>query len=158
MPIQANLRLAPSGDLADVLLAVIEGVAEVNVLWIRRCIARGLVPPCCTGCAEPPWVESPVRHVNHHGKPSDTAREYRDGPTMFHLGEGTCADVVAYDAAAHVVEGHDVRIALETLDGENEYHAVVYVDGERKDPSAAMQAAATNDTHNVGRCGCKGEP
>jgi len=75
---------------------------------------------------------------------------------MFASGEGTCADIVAYDAAALRSKGHDVVIMLERLpssDGSRIYHAVLVVDGERQDPSEKI-AAATVAQHNVGRCGC----
>lgn len=145
----ATYRLA-SEDLEASLLLVLNGLVQHNVAWLLAARARKLEPPCCTGCAEPPWCATPVRYVPHHGAPQGEAREYWDGPTMFHRGEGTCADIVAYDCACLLLEGRDARIVLEAAGPVGEWHAVLIVDGERRDPASKIAKQ-----HNVGRCGCE---
>lgn len=151
MAIVAKLRLAPCGDLSGALLGVLYNVAAHNLRWIKAAQQRGLVPPCCSSCADPPWCERPVRYVEHHGAPKGAEREYRDGPTMFATGYGTCADIVAYDYACAVAAGKSARIDLEEQ-GNGNYHAVLYVDDVRTDPAGKI---AAEQSHNVGRaCGC----
>lgn len=141
-----------TGTLPDVLSACAEFLVQLNAIWLRDKQARGLVPPCCTHCAEPPWVRAPVRYVPHHGAPVGTRRLYQDGPTMFAKGKGTCVDIAAYDVAAlRVLKGKSAAVRI--VGGPVRFHAVVW-DGERVvDPSADI---AARQGINVGGCGCAG--
>lgn len=139
---RATLHIAHDTDAQrEALRLVVEALASINLAWIEAQRADGLEPPCCTHCAEPPWCAHPVRYVPHHGAPLGDARDYYDGPTMFHLRSGTCADIVAYDVAAARAKGKQAHVAIEG-NGPH-YHAVAYVDGQRKDPTADV-ARRTN--------------
>ena len=135
----ARLHLAPTGgNLLDALDQIADALVHVNLAWIMRLRDRKLDTPCCTSCAEPPWVARPVVYVPHHGAPTAPDRDYLDGPTMFARGRGTCIDIACYDAAAAIAKGKSAKVVLEG--GPSEFHAVLYVDGVRTDPSAEIAA------------------
>lgn len=144
--IAARLLLAPPTYAPEpALLAVILALANVNAAWILAARERGLNPPCCVACCEPPWCARPIVYVERHDRqPTQT---YIDGPTMFALGAGTCADIVAYNLGAMIADGKQASVVLERR-GPSEWHAAIRLeDGTIKDPAAELAARTEG-------CGC----
>lgn len=139
----AVLALAPRiGQQREALQAIADALFNVNVRWIRDAIDRGLEPPRRVISCRPPWCQvQPVKYVRFHGsQPLGRSREYYDGPMMFHVGEGTCIEIAAYDAAADaVISGRSARPLV--VGEAPSYHVVVqYADGTTADCTEGMQA------------------
>ena len=99
---QSTFVLAPRwGTERDALQLHADMLYQLNLLWIRDTMRRGLRPPLRALSCEPPWCATPPRYVSHHGpQPIGRERDYFDGPQVFHIGEGTCIELASYDAAA----------------------------------------------------------
>lgn len=142
---QACLKLSPpAGDLIATLEAVAVGLVAVNLVWVQAQLAKGLEPPCCTDCAEPPWVAGGrVQWVDYHGaKPVGWCREYWDAPTMFAAARATCFDAACYDAARRISKGQGGTVRIRPIESAlpgYQLHAWVETgDGTWKDPTAEM--------------------
>jgi len=130
---QALLVVAPSGPLVERLQVIADALVRLNVLWLQDQLAAGHKPPCCTHCAEPPWTgPALVSYVHHHGAAQGELRAYLDGPSMLHVGRGTCIDIAAFDAACRIVKG-DPSARARVVDGPamGDFHCIVVdKDGE----------------------------
>lgn len=160
----ANISMAPlvSSQLQN-LDYIVGLLQQVNMQWIHDNMNRGTKPPCCPACAEPPWTKpGGVRYTEWHGiSARGNTRSYLDGPTMFHLGWGTCADLAAYAAAAQcIIFQKDARTRVYATGVPGGFHAVCDVYDNRGalvktvDPSAEIIARDAPVPRDVGG-GCE---
>ncbi len=148
-----DLSASDSGLIAT-LTDVVEFLCVNNVAWIREHQAMGEDPPCCVHCAEPPWTApGGVAYVEHHGAPQGTCREYWGADKMFTWGQGTCADIVAYDVAALRVKGVNANPIIIPQGGGN-FHAVLWrEDKGQEDPTQEWKAGPVRPMPGT-QCGC----
>ena len=135
--IEARIHLAPaSGTIVESLRSIAVALRFANITWLRAQVLAGKRPPRRLLLARPPWSVRPMQYVQFHGgeDPRSRARRYFDGATAMHVGEATCIELAAYDAAALIV--FEDRPAVVELEGEwPSLHAVVRTQHERFDTS-----------------------
>jgi hypothetical protein len=135
--IEARIHLAPaSGTIVESLRSIAVALRFANIAWLRAQLDVGKRPPRRLMLARPPWSTRPMQYVTFHGGEDSRsrARRYFDGATAMHVGEATCIELAAYDAAAMVV--FEDRVAVVQLEGEwPELHAVVRTEHARFDTS-----------------------
>lgn len=148
--IVARVHIAPMGGTRESAIGLVAvWLFTQNALWLSAQLRAGKTPPRRLLLAAPPWCTSRggcdrgVRYVTHHGdEPRARERDYFDGPTAMHVGEATCIDIAAYDAAAmYVLEQRDA--ATINVRAWPDMHFVVEVGESRFDTSTINGALAS---------------
>lgn len=86
-----------------VLQALADAMVELNLVWLREQLERGVRPPVSLAAARAPFAPVGVLYVPHHGEEVGASRIYQDGPTAMFSGRATCFDAACYDAPASTV-------------------------------------------------------
>jgi hypothetical protein len=151
---RASFDLSHGKNLIPTLLDILEFLCLNNEAWVRGHQAMGHDTPCCTHCAAPPWTGlGGVAYVEHHGAPQGTCREYWGAEKMFTWGQGTCADIVAYDVAALRVKGVNANPVIIPQGGGN-YHAVLWREDQGQvDPTQEWKGGPVRPMPGT-QCGC----
>lgn len=142
-----RFRVCPDGpgETQAVLDAALEFLTRVDQLYFRR-FPSG---PCCPACAG-------VRYDRPKpGEENTPVDEYDSVESMVVRRLGRCGSIAAMVAARmRELEGRDAVARAELVcKRKNIWHAVVEVDGERKDPTAEL-IAETEGSDAPGACGC----
>lgn len=125
-------------------------MAQGNAVWLGD-HPEVLEAACCVSCMGARYIDPPICGTD------DECQLAQDASALVQSKEGTCIELAAYDAGAHLAKGHDAVVVLEPrADARGgiipfSYHAVVYVEGVREDPTAEI---LERDAANVGGGGC----
>lgn len=135
-PIVARVHIAPMGGTRERAIELVAvWLFTQNALWLSAQLRARKAPPRRLLLAAPPWCAKRVQYVRHHGdQPRGRERDYFDGPTAMHVGEATCIDIAAYDAAAMYVLEH-VDAAAINMRAWPDMHFVVEAGSLRFDTS-----------------------
>ncbi len=142
--IVARVHIAPMGGTRESAIGLVAvWLFTQNALWLSAQLRARKSPPQRLLLARPPWCANPVQYVRHHGdEPRSRERDYFDGPTAMHVGEATCIDIAAYDAAAmYVLEHRDAGTV--NVRPWPDMHFVVEVGKRRFDTSTIDGALAS---------------
>jgi hypothetical protein len=130
---------APDEILEAMLVNAIESAAAYNTWWYLDQWAKGHEPPCCAGCAELRFVPDPL----------GTETTVETAPAIMLAGSASCGPAVAmslgHERAALISKGATWEEAMERVrpvpeqTGGRYWHAVIYKDGERDDPTEEMK-------------------
>jgi hypothetical protein len=140
------------------LLDLIEACCVIGTEWFKaerkRCAefrAAGVavpMPPCCLGCVEPPIrYEMPAA--------DQRCQNWYLPPDVLSRGLASCLDAAIFEVSAARSKGKSAHVELEPIsfagsaDAVEDWHAVAYIEGKRKDSSKNLATPAVD-----GFCSC----
>lgn len=130
---------------------VLEPIVQQNAEWFLENPGA----PCCLGCAG-------VKYYDVGNKLK--CQNFWSAPQVLKRGKATCAEAATYAAGKARSEGKSATVGIEFSDMGG-YHAVVWIDGVRTDPSTELEgyqgqpsACACGQEHQGAHFGVSGAP